>query len=108
LVRGTRAGVCCIVALRLRVCGAAAICGVEQSRGNRRRLCSANYSMPVPVQSGLEKRQHDVVIRSWDLSCGAAALATLLKCEWGEPATEKEVASGLMGRREYIENQKLV
>jgi predicted double-glycine peptidase len=66
------------------------------------------HSMPVPVQSGLEKRQHDVVIRSWDLSCGAAALATLLKCEWGEPATEEEVASGLMSRREYIENQKLV
>ena len=63
---------------------------------------------PVPVQSVLEKRQHNVVIQSWDLSCGAAALATLLKYEWGEPTTEKEVANGLMGRREYIENPKLV
>ena len=63
---------------------------------------------PVPVKSVLEKRQHNVVIQSWDLSCGAAALATLLKYEWGEPTTEKDVANGLMGRREYIENPKLV
>ena len=31
-----------------------------------------------PVKSLLELRHHDVIIQSWDLSCGAAALATLL------------------------------
>ena len=38
----------------------------------------------------------------------AAALATLLKYEWGMPVTEKQVANGLMARREYIENPNLV
>ena len=32
-----------------------------------------------PVQSLLEYRQRNVVIQKWDLSCGAAALATLLR-----------------------------
>ena len=61
-----------------------------------------------PVKSLLELRHHDVIIQSWDLSCGAAALATLLKYEWGTPVTEKQVANGLMARREYIENPTLV
>ena len=61
-----------------------------------------------PVRSLLEARHHDVIIQSWDLSCGAAALATLLKYEWGMPVTEKQVANGLMARREYIENPQLV
>jgi predicted double-glycine peptidase len=99
-------------------CAAFALCGcgfAEPQRYealNSQEEAAADYGpphiLPVPVQSVLEKRQHDVVIQSWDLSCGAAALATLLKYEWGEPATEKEVASGLMGRREYIENPQLV
>jgi predicted double-glycine peptidase len=61
-----------------------------------------------PIRSLLEMRHQDVIIQSWDLSCGAAALATLLKYEWGMPVAEKEVANGLMARREYIENPKLV
>src|SRR5215469_6210158 len=61
-----------------------------------------------PVRSLLEMRHENVIIQSWDLSCGAAALATLLKYEWGMPVTEKQVANGLMARREYIENPSLV
>jgi uncharacterized protein len=61
-----------------------------------------------PVRSMLEMRHHDVVIQSWDLSCGAAALATLLKYEWGDPVTEKQVAQGLMARKEYIQHPALV
>jgi hypothetical protein len=43
----------------------------------------------VPVRSLLEMRHHNVIIQSWDLSCGAAAPATLLRYEWGNPVTEK-------------------
>jgi len=63
---------------------------------------------PRPVRSLLEIRRENVVIQSWDLSCGAAALATLLRYEFGEDITEKEVAHGLMKRSEYVENPKLV
>lgn len=61
-----------------------------------------------PVQSLLEIRHHDVVIQSWDLSCGAAALATLLRYEFGESVTEKDIARGLMSRGEYVEHPQLV
>jgi predicted double-glycine peptidase len=61
-----------------------------------------------PVRSVLEIRREHVVIQSWDLSCGAAALATLLRYEFGEPVTEKEIARGLMGRGEYLEHPELV
>jgi hypothetical protein len=61
-----------------------------------------------PVRSVLEMRHHDVIIQKWDLSCGAAALATLLKYEWGDQATEQKVAQGLMARKEYIQHPNLV
>jgi uncharacterized protein len=61
-----------------------------------------------PVKSLLEMRRQNVVIQKWDLSCGAAALATLLKYQHGEPVTEKEIALALMKREEYIRNPQLV
>src|SRR6516165_1038724 len=63
---------------------------------------------PGPVRSILEIRQAGVVIQNWDLSCGAAALGTLLRYEFGEPVTEKEIARGLVSRGEYIEHPELV
>lgn len=75
----------------------------EILRKNRAQCCQTR-----PVRSLLETRHYGVIIQNWDLSCGAAALATLLKYEWGMPVTEKQVANGLMTRREYIENPNLV
>jgi uncharacterized protein len=60
------------------------------------------------VKSLLEMRRQNVVIQKWDLSCGAAALATLLKYQHGEPVTEKDIALALMKREEYIKNPQLV
>jgi predicted double-glycine peptidase len=61
-----------------------------------------------PVRSLLEMRHENVVIQAWDLSCGAAALTTLLNYQHGERLTEKEVARGLMTREEYIKDPTLV
>jgi predicted double-glycine peptidase len=61
-----------------------------------------------PVQSLLEIRQARVMIQKWDLSCGAAALGTLLHDEFGEPVTEKDIADALMGRAEYVAHPQLV
>jgi protein O-GlcNAc transferase len=63
---------------------------------------------PAPVKSLLEMRQEKVVIQNWDLSCGAAALATLLNYQHGDPVTEREIAEGLITRQEYIDNPLLV
>lgn len=61
-----------------------------------------------PVRSLLEMRQRNVVLQQWDLSCAAAALATILRYQHGEPVTERSVALGLIKREEYIANPDLV
>src|SRR5512132_3526483 len=63
---------------------------------------------PRPVKSVLEIRHENVIIQKWDLSCGAAALATMLKYQYGDPVSEKGIARALISRREYIENPDLV
>jgi hypothetical protein len=61
-----------------------------------------------PVKSLLEMRQDRVVVQQWDLSCGAAALATLLNYQHGDPVAEREIAKGLIQREEYLAEPLLV
>lgn len=61
-----------------------------------------------PVESLIEMRHSNVVIQKWDISCGAAALTTLLNYQHGENLSEKEVAVVLMNRPEYINNPELI
>jgi uncharacterized protein len=65
-------------------------------------------AQPGPVRSLFEMRRDRVVVQEWDLSCGAAALATLLNFQHNDPIDEREIAVGLMGREEYVENPALV
>jgi predicted double-glycine peptidase len=60
------------------------------------------------VKSLLEMRQDRVVVQKWDLSCGAAALATILNYQHLDPVEEKEIANALIQREEYIDNPLLV
>jgi len=62
-------------------------------------LCFARYATaqePPPVRSLLEIRQENVVVQKWDTSCGAAALATLLKYQHGLGDSEKQVAEAML------------
>jgi predicted double-glycine peptidase len=61
-----------------------------------------------PVRSLLEIRRDRVVVQEWDLSCGAAALATLLNHQLDDPVSEREIALGLMHRAEYVADPTLV
>lgn len=61
-----------------------------------------------PVTSVMEIRQHNVVLQQWELSCAAAALATVLRYQHGVPVTERSVALGLINRQEYLANPELV
>jgi predicted double-glycine peptidase len=80
-----------------------------------RLICIATLTIGVAnladariVKSLLEMRRENVVMQQWDLSCGAAALTTLLNFQHHDMVTEKEVATALMGREEYIKNPLLV
>ena len=61
-----------------------------------------------PVLSMLEWRRDRVVVQQWDLSCGAAALATILNHQFGDLVSEREIALTMMRRREYVERPDLV
>lgn len=61
-----------------------------------------------PVRSLLEMRHDRVIIQEYDLSCGAAVLATLLTHQLGTPTSEREVALQLISREEYLRNPELV
>ncbi len=71
-------------------------------------IAPSSFAGERAVTSLLEMRRDKVVIQEWDLSCGAAALTTLLQYQHGEQVTEKEVAMNLMKREEYIANPQLV
>ncbi len=60
------------------------------------------------VKSLSELRRRQVYIQEFDISCAAAALATLLTYQHGDPVSEREIALGLIDRPEYIENPALI
>lgn len=69
-------------------------------------ISSANANPP--VTSLLEMRHENVVVQEWDLSCGAAALATLLRFQHGDPVPERDIALELVKREEYVDNPTLL
>ena len=68
-------------------------------------LCFASVAVaqdPPPVRSLLEMRQKNVVVQAWDTSCGAAALATLLKYQHGLAVSEKQIAETMLRRGDAL------
>ena len=61
-----------------------------------------------PVLSLYEQRNQLVVRQNFDLSCGAAALATLLVFQHGETLSERDVAIGLISRDLYLKNPEIL
>ena len=59
-------------------------------------LAAAAVNAATPVQSLLEIRRQNVVVQKWDVSCGAAALATLLTFQHGDRVDERTVAEGML------------
>jgi predicted double-glycine peptidase len=60
--------------------------------------CSAALGAEEPVRSLREIRQEKVVVQQWDTSCGAAALATLLRYQHGLALSEKQIAEAMLRR----------
>jgi uncharacterized protein len=48
------------------------------------------------VRTMVDLRQQGIVRQGWDLSCGAAALGTLLTYDLGDPVTEPEIVQALL------------
>ncbi len=71
-------------------------------------VASGGSSAHAAVTSLLEMRRDKVIVQKWDISCGAAALGTLLNYQHGDPVSEREIAKGLFRREEYVKNPRLV
>ena len=71
-------------------------------------LCQATDVQGRTVKSLLELRQENVVVQKWDLSCGAAALATILNYQFGDRVTEREITAYLIRRPEYLSAPEIV
>jgi predicted double-glycine peptidase len=56
----------------------------------------------------LETRRNKVVVQKWDLSCGAAVLATILTYQHGDPVSENDIAKRLIRRQKYLADPLLV
>jgi predicted double-glycine peptidase len=54
------------------------------------------------VRSLKEIRYSGVIPQKWDTSCGAAAMATLLTYDLGDPVTERAVATAMLHRTSPI------
>jgi uncharacterized protein len=54
------------------------------------------------VRSLLELRQDKVVIQQWDLSCGAAALATILNYQHSDSVSEKTIVEAMLRRTDPL------
>lgn len=61
--------------------------------------CTAPAQAQAPhVRSLTDFRYTGVVRQQWDLSCGAAAIATILTYQLGHPVSEREVALAMLHR----------
>jgi predicted double-glycine peptidase len=63
---------------------------------------AAGQERPWRVRSLAEIRYEGVIPQRWDTSCGAAALATLLTHDLGEPVAERAVATAMLRRTDPI------
>jgi uncharacterized protein len=63
---------------------------------------SAALGAEEPVRSLREIRQEKVVVQEWDTSCGAAALATLLRYQHGLALSEKQIAEAMLRRTDPL------
>lgn len=97
--RGTTASFCSLFFL---VCGFVAFCGFLVVSGSTMAsaapLTADNQRTELKssrLKSLLDFRDENLVRQQYDYSCGAAALATLLRFGLGDPVTEQEIVTDL-------------
>src|SRR5262245_33376991 len=66
-----------------------------------------NTTIRVPVTSYFGLRFKQVVRQAYDVSCGAAALATLLKYYYGMPVDEKKIIEQIFAKSSDEEKKKI-
>ena len=71
-------------------------------------MARSSQAKAEPIRSMLELRRTNIMIQEWDLSCGAAALGTLLRFQHGVDVDERTLVSELIQRDIYLENPEII
>ncbi len=79
----------------LLACGAAIAIAFSPATWAANVGIGSNARVDVPVMSMKDLRDKNVVKQRFDYSCGAAALATILKFGFGDDVTEREILTQL-------------
>jgi hypothetical protein len=69
----------------------AGLAAAPQNPPPRAPIRDDQHDIRKDVKSWLERRNANVVMQRRDYSCGAAALATVIKHHWGDPVTETQI-----------------
>ena len=64
--------------------------------------CAGAAGARRPVRSLTELRHDRVVLQKWDLSCGSAALSTLMTYDVGDPVNEEEIITSILQRADPV------
>jgi predicted double-glycine peptidase len=67
----------------------------------------AGGEVQVPLMTFVQMRYRDMVRQAYDVSCGAAALATILKYFYGEDVTEQSVIDQIMTNADEETKEKI-
>jgi predicted double-glycine peptidase len=73
-----------------------ACCSVSAARAGEVRTALGGQDVSVRVKSWLEIRDDRLVRQQWDLSCGAAALSTILMHHFGADHSELAIAASIL------------
>lgn len=80
-----------VVTIAMLCCEVRIVDAQQPSISGRSVVRNPNFTIRKPVESWKERRTRHVVMQQRDYSCGAAALATLLRYYWGHDVTEETV-----------------
>lgn len=69
--------------------------GTAQTAGSLSVVNQADR-FEVPVRSFLDQRERNLVRQGWDISCGAAALSTILTYDYQQPYSEATIAVSIL------------
>lgn len=65
-------------------------------------IVAGQHRVNVPVKSFLELREQNLVRQGWDVSCGAAALSTVLTYHYDEPYSEATIAVSILANTDPV------
>jgi hypothetical protein len=86
----------CVAVLGAALAASAAGRAVAQDQVPRAPIRDPEHRVQIYVRSWKELRNRNIVMQTYDYSCGAAALATILRYYWNDPGDEHQIINAIL------------